>query len=45
MIAALSTAVQAGVPILAWGPLGVGKTAVITAFLLTTAMPQSGQRQ
>jgi Cdc6-like AAA superfamily ATPase len=30
-VSALSIAVQAGTPVLAWGPPGVGKTAVITA--------------
>jgi MoxR-like ATPase len=39
MIAALSTAVQAGVPILAWGPPGVGKTAVITALAESLSLP------
>ncbi|WP_461365285.1 AAA family ATPase [Candidatus Darwinibacter acetoxidans] len=39
MIAALSVALQAGVPILAWGPPGVGKTAVITALAESLALP------
>lgn len=30
-VSALSIAVQAGTPVLAWGPPGVGKTAVVTA--------------
>lgn len=39
MIAALSVALQAGVPILAWGPPGVGKTAVITALAESLSLP------
>lgn len=31
IVAALALALQAGVPVLAWGPPGTGKTAVITA--------------
>lgn len=39
MITALSVALQAGTPILAWGPPGVGKTAVITALAESLALP------
>ena len=39
MILALSVALQAGTPILAWGPPGVGKTAVITAMAESLSLP------
>ena len=39
MITALSVAIQAGVPTLAWGPPGVGKTAVITALAESLSLP------
>jgi len=39
MISALSIALQAGTPVLAWGPPGVGKTAVITALAASLSLP------
>jgi hypothetical protein len=39
MITALSVALQAGTPILAWGPPGVGKTAAITALAESLSLP------
>ncbi len=36
---ALSLAVQAGTPVLAWGPPGVGKTAVVTAVADALSLP------
>jgi len=38
-VSALSIAVQAGTPVLAWGPPGVGKTAAITAAANALALP------
>ncbi|ATW23646.1 AAA family ATPase [Candidatus Formimonas warabiya] len=38
-ICALSIAIQAGVPILTWGPPGVGKTATITMLTDVLALP------
>jgi len=39
MINALSIAIQAGVPILTWGPPGVGKTATVTALADALSLP------
>jgi len=39
MITALSVALQAGTPILAWGPPGTGKTAAITAIADALSLP------
>ena len=39
IVAALALALQAGVPVLAWGPPGVGKTAVITALADSLSLP------
>ncbi|HWP98716.1 MAG TPA: MoxR family ATPase [Syntrophomonadaceae bacterium] len=39
MIDALSIAIQAGVPILTWGPPGVGKTATITTLADVLGLP------
>lgn len=38
-VSALSIAVQAGTPVLAWGPPGVGKTATITAIAEALQLP------
>jgi len=38
-ISALSIAIQAGTPVLAWGPPGVGKTATITAVADALSLP------
>jgi len=38
-VSALSIAIQAGVPVLAWGPPGVGKTATITAVAEALSLP------
>jgi len=39
MISALSIALQAGVPVLVWGPPGTGKTAAITAIADALSLP------
>ena len=39
IVAALALALQSGVPVLAWGPPGVGKTAVITALADSLSLP------
>lgn len=38
-IHALSIAIQAGTPVLAWGPPGIGKTATVTAVAESLALP------
>ncbi len=38
-ISALSIAIQAGTPVLAWGPPGIGKTATVTAVADSLALP------
>ena len=39
MISALSVALQAGTPVLAWGPPGTGKTSAITAIADALSLP------
>lgn len=38
-VSALALAIQAGAPVLAWGPPGVGKTATVTAVADTLGLP------
>ena len=39
IISALSIALQAGAPVLAWGPPGTGKTSIITALAIALGLP------